>query len=77
LRHLFLGEASPGCAETADTDNDGTLALTDAVSLLDFLFRGGPGPATPGPTTEPCGIDPDPPGSAADIGCEVYPGCGA
>jgi hypothetical protein len=76
LSYLFLDGAAPTCKETADTDNDGVVIITDGISLLNWLFLGGPEPAPPGPTTAPCGLDPDTPGSSADIGCESYSGCG-
>ena len=74
--HPFLDGAAPTCKETADTDNDGAVVITDGISLLNWLFLGGPEPAPPGPTTAPCGLDPDTAGSPGDIGCESYGGCG-
>jgi hypothetical protein len=76
LGFLFLGGEKPACAETADADNDGRMAIADAIMLLDFLFRGGQPPGAPGPFAGSCGTDPDPPGSAGDLGCEAYGGCG-
>jgi regulation of enolase protein 1 (concanavalin A-like superfamily) len=74
--HLFLGDAAPTCKESADIDNDGAVIISDGISLLNWLFLGGPEPSPPGPTTAPCGLDPDTPGSSGDIGCESYGGCG-
>jgi hypothetical protein len=49
------------------------VGLADAVLILDFLFRGGPPPAAPGPTS--CGADPDPAGSPGNLGCGSYDAC--
>jgi hypothetical protein len=73
--HLFLGGTAPTCRETADVNNDGTIDITDGIALLNWLFLGGPEPAAPGPTTAPCGVDPDVPGSAGDLGCEASGHC--
>jgi hypothetical protein len=75
LRALFQGGPAPDCAEAADADNDGAVGLADPVSVLEFLFRGGPPPAAPGPPPGPCGLDADPPGSPADLGCALYASC--
>jgi hypothetical protein len=75
LSFLFTGGAPPGCLETADVDNDAAVNITDAVALLGFLFLGGPAPAAPGPPPSPCDTDTDPPGSAGDLGCDVYDKC--
>jgi hypothetical protein len=72
---LFLGDPPPTCRETADADNTGVIELSDGVVILNFLFLGQAAPADPGPTTSPCGPDPDKPGSPGDLGCEVYDGC--
>lgn len=75
LRLLFSGAAEGGCREAMDSDNDGGIDITDAIVLLDYLFLGGPAPADPGPPGTECGPDPDPAGSAGDLGCEDYRGC--
>lgn len=49
--------------------------ITDEIYLLRFLFLGGPPPSSPGPTTARCGFDPEPRGSAGDLGCQVYEKC--
>jgi hypothetical protein len=72
---LFLGGTAPRCRESADVNNNGSIDITDGVYLLNWLFLGGPEPAAPGPTTAPCGLDPDPPASPADLGCEAYGHC--
>ena len=71
--YLFLGDpATFPCLESADTNNDGIIDISDGIYLLSWLFTGGPEPAGPGPTDRPCGFDPDPEGSAGDLGCESY-----
>ncbi|MBN1442433.1 MAG: CotH kinase family protein, partial [Planctomycetes bacterium] len=55
LLHLFGGlEAS--CRDAGDADNDEVLNVTDAIYLLDFLFRDGAAPSAPFPGY---GEDPD------------------
>lgn len=72
---LFLGADVPSCRESADANNSGAVDISDGVTVLDFLFNGGPPPPAPGPTTAPCGPDPDAPGSPGDLGCDSYSGC--
>ena len=56
LRFLFAGEpAMLGCMDAADVDDDGSVAINDAVYLLNFLFRRGL--PLPDPFPE-CGLDP-------------------
>jgi len=74
--YLFLGSDSPTCLESADTNNDATIDISDGIATLQYLFNGGPPPAAPGPPEAPCGSDVDEPGSAGDLGCEAYPPCG-
>jgi hypothetical protein len=73
---LFRGGTRPGCREAADANNDGEIDVSDAVRILIYLYAGAPPPPAPGPAEEPCGTDPDPLGSAGDIGCGVYEACG-
>ena len=75
LNFLFQNGNEPSCVETADIDNNGGLDLTDAASLLNYLFQSGGAPAAPGPVGQPCGTDPDVPGSPGDLGCESYSRC--
>jgi hypothetical protein len=77
---LFIGGPASTCRESADANNSGAVDISDGIFVLNFLFInflfiGGPPPSPPGPATNPCGVDPDPPGSAGDIGCEIYPPC--
>ena len=73
--YLFLGDAAPGCIESADANNDGTVGISDGIGLLGFLFFGYGPPASPGPPSEVCGTDPDPAGSPGDLGCASYLSC--
>jgi hypothetical protein len=75
LTFLFAGGVKPRCVETADVDNDTQVVTTDAIRILNFLFLAGPSPAPPGPTGHACGVDPDPPSSEGDLGCEAYTSC--
>ncbi len=69
---LFLGDMAISCKESADANNDATIDISDGIYLLNWLFGGGPEPVAPGPATEPCGFDADPPGSPGDLGCKSY-----
>ncbi|MCA8960079.1 MAG: VCBS repeat-containing protein [Planctomycetes bacterium] len=50
---LFLGD-STSCADACDVQDDGLLRIDDAIYLVQYLFIGGPPPATPGVS---CGVD--------------------
>jgi hypothetical protein len=76
LGFLFLRGPAPACLESADANNDARINITDAIAILTHLFLGQAMIAAPGPPGETCGHDPDPPGSAGDIGCGTYPPCG-
>jgi hypothetical protein len=41
--------AGAECLDAADVDDDGAIRVTDALHLLNFLFRSGPSPAIPYP----------------------------
>jgi hypothetical protein len=73
--YLFTGGDAPGCLEAADAQNDGVIDISDGIYLLLYLFAGGLEPAPPGPSTAPCGQDPDVPGAAGDLGCDAYDRC--
>jgi hypothetical protein len=65
LRALFIPGTALGCEDAADVDDDGHLTLTDAIALLNYLFRSGPAPPAPFPD---CGTDP----TADALECETY-----
>jgi len=48
LLHLFAGEPVT-CLDALDTNDSGSLEITDAILLLDHLFRGGATPSEPHP----------------------------
>jgi hypothetical protein len=53
LNFLFLGGIKPACDDAVDTDDTGSMDITDAVRLLDHLFRSGPAPPAPHPEPGP------------------------
>jgi DNA-binding beta-propeller fold protein YncE len=75
FNYLFLGGNAPSCLESADAQNDGNIDVSDGVYLLLYLFAGRAAPGAPGPQTQPCGPDPDPPGSPGHLECAAYDGC--
>jgi hypothetical protein len=64
LLHLFGGRTL-SCLDAGDLDDDETISLTDAIFLLEFLFRGGPAPTAPFP------VPGDDPGAGAGLDCAV------
>jgi hypothetical protein len=46
---IFLGEGDLTCDDAADVNDDGLIDLTDAILLLNHLFRGGVPPVYPYP----------------------------
>ena len=51
LAYLFLGHPLPEgvCLDAADVDDNGKLEISDAVALLDFLYKGAGPPPQPFP----------------------------
>ena len=72
---LFLGGTEPPCREAADANNDADVDISDGIFLLGYMFLGDHPPPAPGPVGQPCGFDPDEPGSPGDLGCKEYVGC--
>jgi hypothetical protein len=56
LNWLFMGGPAPGCQDSADGDDNGTIELTDGIYIFNWLFLGGPLPPDPGPYD----VGPDP-----------------
>jgi hypothetical protein len=75
LAFLFDGGVALQCLEAADANNSGAIDISDGIFLLEWLFLGGREPATPGPSTSPCGLDPDPLDSARNLACQQYDSC--
>ncbi len=70
LQHLFLQQPERlECEDAADANDDGAVNLTDALTILFFLFEAGP--LIPDPVIA-CGEDPTP----DDFGCESFWACG-
>jgi hypothetical protein len=44
LRWLFQEGPSPQIMEAADMNGDNSVNIADLTYLVDYLFRGGPGP---------------------------------
>ena len=49
--------------------------VSDALTILLYLFLGGDPPPSPGPPPMACGRDLDAQGSPGDLGCGTYGGC--
>jgi len=63
LSYLFA-QQTIACRDAADYDDDGRILLTDAVRIIDLLFRRGPAPAAPYP-------DPGRDETPDDLDCET------
>ena len=63
LLHTFV-QVSATCEEAMDVDDNGALDQTDAIRVLEYVFRNGDEPPTP---FSSCGTDTD--GDA--LGCEA------
>jgi hypothetical protein len=64
VRHLFAGLAVD-CQDSLDADDDGELAVTDAIYGLDYIFRNGDMPPAPFPILGHDATDGD------ALGCET------
>jgi hypothetical protein len=64
LKAIFLGGDALPCEDAADLDDDGAVELSDAILLLNFLFRGGAPPASPFPAS---GVDE----TLDSLGCDL------
>ena len=72
LNFLFIGGAAPVCLDSADTDDNGALVISDAVIIFSYLFTGGPAPVAPSPSSttyasDDCAEDP----TDDELGCET------
>ena len=59
IQYLFQGLSQPACFDAYDVNDDGDLAVNDAISLLQHLFQSGPVLPPPYPGEGP---DPTPDG---------------
>jgi len=62
LNDLFLAGPDPSCVAACDTNDSGSVDLSDAVSSIQYLLLGGPPPVAPFPA---CGVDPGAPCEAS------------
>ncbi|MBT6541498.1 MAG: hypothetical protein HOM39_08035, partial [Planctomycetes bacterium] len=56
------------CDNAADSNDDGTLNIADAIALLSYLFSGASAPPAPFPD---CGIDP----TVDALECDAFAAC--
>ncbi|MGQ9589241.1 MAG: hypothetical protein ACUVYA_02985 [Planctomycetota bacterium] len=69
LRAIFGGADEVECEEAADVTDNGAVDVSDAIWLLNHLYRGGPPPAPPYPLPGP---DPTPDGLGCESSVAVY-----
>ena len=62
---FFHGKPIP-CADAADVNNNGSIDITDAIHIVNFLYRSGPPPAPPFPAP---GLDDPGLPPMDDLGC--------
>ena len=60
----------PSCIAALNANGDDAVNIADPVSLLNYLFVGGPPPVAPFPDCGP-GMLP----AAPQLGCEMSPNC--
>ena len=65
---VFSVTAPPGCLDAADGNDDGTVDISDAITILLYLFTDRGDLPDPFGT---CGIDP----TADALSCKTYPRC--
>ena len=70
LDWLFAGAATPGCLAAVNTNADDKVDIADPVSLLNYLFGGGPIISNPFPD---CGPGPLP--AVEKLSCANPPDC--
>ena len=63
-----FGGRAPGCIAATDVNGDEAVNIADPVSLLNFLFAGGPPPVQPFPECGPGSLPGD-----NKLGCENLP----
>jgi len=68
IGRVFGENSIPGCLEAADANADGSLDISDGISLLYYLYAGGTAPPPPFPD---CGIIP----AGAFFPCDDHPTC--
>ena len=66
---LLFGDGQSTCDDAYDCDDDGFIAVTDPIVLLEHVFQGGPRPSPPYPG---CGVD----FREDELRCEEYSSCG-
>jgi CxxC motif-containing protein (DUF1111 family) len=71
LVFLFVESLALPCADAVDTDDNGSIEVTDAIALLGYLFRGQSQPPPPG-AGHLCGEDPT---DDDALTCVVYDAC--
>lgn len=75
VRYRLQRGDTPLCMNAADANGDGWINIADVIWLLSYLYRDGRAPPYPGPADQPCGLDPDLPGTFGNLGCQVYEAC--
>ncbi len=69
LINMFDPSQAPStCLDAADINDDGAVDISDAISLLEFLFQGGSVPPAP---SDGCGPD----DSIDNLTCQEFEGC--
>ena len=69
LVNLFAGGMNPNCNDAADANDDGSIDVSDVISILGFQFNGTSPPPAPFPA---CGVDPT---DTDTLGCASYNAC--
>ena len=69
LQSLFANGGNSNCMDAADANDDGSVDVSDVISILGYQFNGTNPPPAPYPN---CGVDP---AGGTSIGCISYTSC--
>ena len=69
LQSLFADGGNSNCMDAADANDDGSVDVSDVISILGYQFNGTNPPPAPYPN---CGVDP---AGGTSIGCISYTSC--
>jgi hypothetical protein len=69
LQSLFSNSGNSNCMDAADANDDGSVDVSDVISILGYQFNGTNPPPAPYPN---CGVDP---AGGTSLGCISYTSC--
>jgi hypothetical protein len=73
--YCLTGGVTPNCLNAADANGDSRMDISDGIFLINYLFRQGPPPPSPGSWPTPCGTSTRLEARGFALGCEAYDTC--